>query len=59
MNQSCQGRNRDSGYRQTRFLTLPCHNWGNCHHYKDNHTIDKQEGENKTLKESKGLGGEK
>ena len=47
-NQLCHGRNRDSGYRQTRFLTLPCHNRGNYHHYKDHHTIDNLEGEDKT-----------
>ena len=48
MNQLCHGRNRDSGYRQTRFLTLPCHNWGNCHHYKDYHTTDKSESVDET-----------
>ena len=48
INLLCHGKNRDSGYRQTRFLTLPCHNWGNFHHYKDHHTIDNQEGEDKT-----------
>jgi hypothetical protein len=48
MNKSCHGRNRDSGYRQTLFLILPCHNWGNYQHYKDHHTIDNQEGVDET-----------
>ena len=48
MNQSYHGRNWDSGYRQTRFLTLPCYNWDNGHHYKDLHTIENQDGEDKT-----------
>ena len=48
INQSCHGRNRDLGYRQTRFLTLSCHNWGNCHHYKNYHTTGKPEGVDET-----------
>ena len=48
INQSCHGKNRDLGYRQTRFLTLPCHNWGNCHHYENYHTIGKPEGVGET-----------
>ena len=48
INQLCHGKNKDSGFRQTRFLTLPCYNWDNYHHYKDHHTIDNQEGVDET-----------
>ena len=48
INQLCHGGNRDLGYRQTRFLILPCHNWGNCHHYKDYHTNGKPESVDET-----------
>ena len=48
MNQWCHGRNRDSGDRQTRFLTPPYHNWGNCHYYEDYHTIGKPESVDET-----------
>ena len=44
INQSCHGKNRDPGYRQTRFLTLPCHNRDSYHHHKGHHTIDNQTG---------------
>ena len=48
INQLCHDRNRDSSYRKTRFLTLPCYKWDNYHHYKDHHTIDNQDGGDKT-----------
>ena len=44
INQLCHSKNRDPGYRQTRILTLPCHNWDNFHYYEGHHTIDNQTG---------------